>query len=216
MDLIGGYLLIILVLFSVNIALFVGNYKINTLKLILLSLSISIVSFVLMYASKFLNARLSFLLDYFSHIFILLSIIIFIGMFLYTKKGYLKISGCLILSVFILSTLLVASQSALMLFDSVLYSLLSFIIIFSVYQVTKLLIHAKRPYPVIVGEYMSLFSMLVFILGVTYDSTRFLDYSMFSPFLILTPTYELIYIIIGIIVMIIIGVVYNDNKGGIL
>ena len=30
MDLIGGYLLIILLLFSANITLLVGNYKINT------------------------------------------------------------------------------------------------------------------------------------------------------------------------------------------
>ena len=95
-----------------------------------------------------------------------------------------------------------------------LYSLLVFIMLFVVYQLTKLLHHAKRQYPVIIGEYMSLFAVLTFIFALTYNSTLNLDYSMFSPFLILTPTYQLIYVIIGIIVVLVIGVLINDSKGG--
>lgn len=214
MDLIGGYLLILLVLFSVNVALLAGNYRMSSFKVVLLSLLVGIVSFTSINVSKFLNMNLSFLSDNFTYIFILLSVIVFVGMYLYTKKGNFTISFFLTIVMLIASEIMLSSQCEMMLLDSVLYSLLSFIIIFLVYQITKFLVHAKRPYPVIVGEYMSLFSMLLFIFGVTYNSTVNLDYSMFSPFLILTPTYELIYIIIGIIVMIIIGVVYNDNKGG--
>jgi uncharacterized protein YacL len=86
--------------------------------------------------------------------------------------------------------------------------------IFVVYQLSKLLHHAKRQYPVVTGEYMCLFSILMFIFGLTYDSTRALDYSSFDSFLILTPTYKLIYVIIGLIVILVIGVLINDSKGG--
>jgi hypothetical protein len=41
-----------------------------------------------------------------------------------------------------------------------------------------------------------------------------LDYTMFSSFLILTPTYQLIYVVIGIIVVLVVGVLINDSKGG--
>ncbi|MDO5815885.1 MAG: peptide ABC transporter permease, partial [Methanobrevibacter sp.] len=114
---------------------------------------------------------------------------------------------------FIISTMSVSCQTHLEFFTGILYSLLVFIIIFVVYQLTKLLHYAKRRYSVIVGEYMSLVSILVFILGLTYESTRNLDYTMFSSFLILTPTYQLIYVVIGIIVVLVAGVLIND-KGG--
>ena len=89
-----------------------------------------------------------------------------------------------------------------------------FVILFVVYQLTKLLHHAKREYSIIVGEYMSLFSVLMFIFAVTYNSIINLDYTMFSPFLILTPTHQLIYVVIGIIVVLVVGVLINDAKGG--
>jgi len=95
-----------------------------------------------------------------------------------------------------------------------LYSLIAFVILFVVYHISKLLHHAKRQYPIIVGEYMCLFSLLMFIFALTYDSTRTLDYSMFSSFLILTPVYQLIYVVIAIVVILVIGVLINDNKGG--
>ena len=96
----------------------------------------------------------------------------------------------------------------------ILYSLCVFIILFVVYQLSKLLHHAKRQYSVIIGEYMCLFSILTLIFALTYNSTLNLDYSMFSPFLILTPTYQLIYVIIAIIAVLVIGVFINDSKGG--
>ena len=108
---------------------------------------------------------------------------------------------------------LFASQASMDIFTMLLYSLLVFIVLFIVYQLTKLLHHAKREYPVIVGEYMSLFAVLMFIFALTYNSTLNLDYTMFSSFLILTPTYQLVYVIIGIIVVLVVGVLIND-KGG--
>ena len=94
-----------------------------------------------------------------------------------------------------------------------LYSLLVFIILFVVYQLSKLLRHAKRQYNVIVSEYMCLVSLLLFIFALTYYSTINLNYKMFSAFLILTPTYQLIYIIITVIVILVVGVLLNDRKG---
>jgi hypothetical protein len=112
-----------------------------------------------------------------------------------------------------ISAVLISSQSDLMFFDTIVYSLLVFIVFFVVYQLSRLLMHAKRQYPIIVGEFMCLFAILMFIFALTYNSTKALDYSMFSPFLILTPTYQLIYVIIGIIVVLVVGVLINDTRG---
>ena len=215
MDLIGGYLLIILLLFAGNLALFLGNYKITNVKLAILSAASFVVSFVLIYLSTYLNSSLVFLLDYFSYIFLLVAILVFAVMWGYVKgKLQLKQSIYLISIIAIISAVLLSSQSNLVLFEPILYSLFVFIILFSVYQLTKLLIHAKRPYSVIISEFMCLFSILMFIFALTYNSARQLNYTMFSSFLILTPTYQLIYVVIGICVVLIVGFVLNDSKGG--
>ncbi len=213
MDLIGGYLLLLLVLFTANIALMLGNYKFNNVKLIFVSAISLVISFLLIYVSGYLNAQLAFLLDNFSYIFLIIAAIIVVSMIYYVKKGNFKASLYVMLIAFLISIVLFASQASMDIFTTLLYSLLVFIVLFIVYQLTKLLHHAKREYPVIVGEYMSLFAVLMFIFALTYNSTLNLDYTMFSSFLILTPTYQLIYVIIGIIVVLVVGVLINDGKG---
>ncbi len=213
MDLIGGYLLLLLVLFTANIALMLGNYKFNNVKLILVSAISFIVSFSLIYVSGYLNAQLSFLLDNFSYIFLIIAVIILASLIYYVKKGNFNASLYAVMIAFLISMVLFASQATMDIFTILLYSLFVFIVLFVVYQLTKLLHHAKREYPVIVGEYMSLFAVLMFIFALTYNSTLNLDYTMFSSFLILTPTYQLVYVIIGIIVVLVVGVLIND-KGG--
>lgn len=214
MDLIGGYLLVILILFAANFSLLMGNFKIGNVKLIGISFATFIASFALMNVSKHLGSPLSFLMDNFSYFFIAIAILLFLIFLHYFRKNNLKFSIVSTAILFIISLVCLSSQSELSLFDGLLYSLFGFLTVFLVYQLTKLLVHAKRDYPVIIGEYMSLFSILLFIFGLTYNSTRSLNYLMFSPFLILTPTYKLIYVVIGIVVVLIIGVVYNDNAGG--
>ena len=135
-------------------------------------------------------------------------------MICYVKRDKFQASLYAVMIAFLISMVLFASQATLDIFTMLLYSLLVFVILFVVYQLTKLLHHAKREYPVIVGEYMSLFAVLMFIFALTYNSTLNLDYTMFSSFLILTPTYHLIYVIIGIIVVLVVGVLINDSKGG--
>ena len=214
MDLIGGYLLVILVLFAGNLALLLGNYKINNVKVILTSLIFSAVVFIILNTSVYLNTSLSFLLDYFSYIFLAIAIILMAALFFLVRNDKFKPALFLVLATFLISAILFASQSTLNLFEMVLYSLLMFIILFVVYQLSKLLHHAKRQYSAIIGEYMCLFSILIFIFAFTYVSTLNLDYIMFSAFLILTPTYQLIYVIIAVIVILVIGVLINDSKGG--
>ena len=214
MDLIGGYLLVILVLFAGNLALLLGNYKINNVKVILTSLIFSAVVFIILNTSVYLNTSLSFLLDYFSYIFLAIAIILMAALFFLVRNDKFKPALFLVLATFLISAILFTSQSTLNLFEMVLYSLLMFIILFVVYQLSKLLHHAKRQYSAIIGEYMCLFSILIFIFAFTYVSTLNLDYNMFSAFLILTPTYQLIYVIIAVIVILVIGVLINDSKGG--
>jgi hypothetical protein len=167
-----------------------------------------------MNASIYLKDALIILQDYFGIIFLMMAIIIFIAVLIYTKMGNLKISICVISILAMISIIFLSSQSVFGMFDMLLYSLMAFITLFVVYHISKLLHHAKRQYPIIVGEYMCLFSLLMFIFALTYDSTRTLDYSMFSSFLILTPLYQLIYVVIAIVVILVIGVLINDNKGG--
>lgn len=213
MDLIGGYLLVVMALFVANIALMLGNYKLSNLKVIVFSLICSAITFAIMNVSSLLNGQLSFLSDYFSYLFLAITIIIFVSIVYYIRRDDFKIPFYSISLAFVISTALLSSQANLDFLSMALYSLLVFIILFVVYQLTKLLHHAKRQYPVVMGEYMSLFSILMFIFALTYNSTKALDYSMFSPFLILTPTYQLIYVIIGIIVVLVVGVLINDTRG---
>ena len=214
MDLIGGYLLIILVLFAANVALMLGNYKLSNVKVIVLSYACTAVTFALMSVSAYMNAPLSFLLYNFSYLFLIITILIFASIVYYIKRDDFRLPFYAILVTSAVSTILFSSQTSLDILSMILYSLFVFIILFVVYQLTKLLHHAKRQYPVIIGEYMSLFSILMFIFALTYNSTMALDYTKFSPFLILTPTYQLIYVVIGIIVVLVAGVLINDTRGG--
>ena len=211
MDLIGGYLIVMLVLFTGNIALLMGNIKINNLKLIATSILFSIVVFIILNVSVYLNI---FIVDYFSYIFLIISLILFFVIFYFIRNNNFKLALYSVLALFIISLTLFCSQTSLNYLEKILYSLCVFIILFVVYQLSKLLHHAKRQYSVIIGEYMCLFSILTLIFALTYNSTLNLDYSMFSPFLILTPTYQLIYVIIAIIAVLVIGVFINDSKGG--
>lgn len=214
MDLMGGYLLVCLILFSANLALLIGNFKLDNLKVVILSLICAVVSFVLMNISINFKTSLSFLLGYFNFIFLIVAFAIFLIMLYYTKKEETKLSICSISAIALVLIVLLSSQSDSMLFDTIVYSLFVFIVFFVVYQLSKLLVHAKRSYPVIVGEFMCLFAILVFIFALTYYSTFTLNYSMFSSFLILTPLYKLMYLIIGIVILMVVGVLLNETNGG--
>ena len=103
MDLIGGYLLVVLILFAANFSLLIGNYKISNTKLILISFAAFIVSFVLMSVSTYLNAALSFLMNNFSYFFIIISILLLLIFLYYFRKDNLRISCALVAILFVIS-----------------------------------------------------------------------------------------------------------------
>ena len=210
-DLIFRYLLIIIMLFSANIGLFFGNFKFNNKKSTLISLVMGIILFVIIYISSQLTINL---LDYLSYIFILVSIIIFITLFVYLKKQELKISLFAIIITYYAVSMLFSSQlGECSLFNYLLLFFVSVIVMIISFQSSKLLMYARRPYNVIIGEYMSLMGILIFIFGLTNNSVVQLNYKMFSSFLILTPTFQLIYVIIGIIFVFVIGFYLDDKRG---
>ncbi len=207
LDLINGYLILVILLFSTNLGLFYGNKRnIIPLKFCMISL----VLFVMIVISRFFNFILT---DFFNYIFIAVSVIEFIIFYYYLSDNNRLLSSIFFtLILFYVTVFLLSCQiTEFSYINGLLYAIFSLIIMFVSYQFSKLLIHAKREYPVIIGEYMVLSSLLIFILGLTYWATKQLDYSMFSPFLILTPTYQLIYIIIAVAVILIIGSYLNDK-----
>lgn len=204
LDLIFGYLIIINLLFNVYIGLMLGNYKINNLKSILISITIGILFFIVINISNNVSINLIGFLTYF---FIILSIVLFI---IYWKNIKTPIASTILY--FIISFILASQLNGLSFINSIALTLISILTIIVSFQLSKLLHYAKREYNIIVGEYMSLMIILIFIFGLTYYSTLTLDYKMFSSFLILTPTYKLIYVIILIAIIFIIGLYWNDKK----
>ncbi len=210
LDLIFGYLLIITILFSANIGLFSANFKFNDVKSTLIFIVLGILFIIVVSLSDLLTVNL---LDYLTYIFLAISIMIFIIIILYLKLNKSELSFYLTIALYYISSFLLASQlSESSVFDSLLLTFISIIIMIVAFQSSKLLMYAKRPYNAIVGEYMSLEGILIFLFALTNVSIMQLDYEMFSSFLILTPTYQLIYVIIAIVVILIIGLYLNDRK----
>lgn len=209
LELILGYLLIITILFSANIGLFLGNFNFNNKKSTLISIVIGIIFIIEICISNVFSTNL---LDYLAYIFILISIVIFIILYIYLKKDILKVSLLSIIILYYISSMILASQlTEFSFFNNLLLIFISIITMVGACQASKLLMYAKRPYNIIIGEFMSLMGILIFLFGLTNRAIMNLDYKMFSPFLILTPTYQLIYVTIGIVVVLIIGSYWNDN-----
>ncbi|MCQ2977390.1 MAG: hypothetical protein MJ232_05180 [archaeon] len=85
---------------------------------------------------------------------------------------------------------------------------LSSLIIF--YTLSKILLNAKREYSVLVGEYLCLKFIFLIILSITFVTVRTLDYSMFSPYLILTADDIIIMMILLLGFIVLVGVLLND------
>ncbi len=210
LDLIFGYLIIIVILLSANVGLFLGNYNFNNIKSTLIFVVLGILFIIDINISRLFSLNL---LDYLTHVFLIIFVIVFIILLTYLKLNKLNVSLYCTVFLYYMSSFLLASQlTELSIYDSLLLTFISIIIMIVAFQSSKLLIYAKRPYNVIIGEYMSLMGILIFLFALTNVSIMKLDYEMFSPFLILTPTYQLVYVVIAIIVVLIIGLYWNDKK----
>ena len=210
LDLIFGYLIIIVILLSANVGLFLGNYNFNNIKSTLIFVVLGILFIIDINISRLFSLNL---LDYLTHVFLIIFVIVFIILLTYLKLNKLNVSLYCTVFLYYMSSFLLASQlTELSIYDSLLLTFISIIIMIVAFQSSKLLIYAKRPYNVIIGEYMSLMGILIFLFALTNVSIMKLDYEMFSPFLILTPTYQLVYVVIAIIVVLIIGLYWNNKK----
>lgn len=214
LSLFEGYLLIFVALFAVNIGLFLGNFKTNNLKAIIVAVLSGILLIGVNSISGYFKDSLSFLAGNFGYLFIVAAAVLFVLTWIFLKKeNNLKEVTLITVVLFYISILCIdAHIDEFSVFNSLLLTLFLVIIMFVVYQLSKLLFYAKREYSLIVGEFMILESILIFILGLTYWSVKELDYSMFSAYLILTPTYKLVYVIILIIFILIVGLYYNDKQ----
>ena len=111
-----------------------------------------------------------------------------------------------------ISALSLGLKSENVLLSSIELAIVSFVVMFLVYKISKILKKAKRDYYVVVGEYMFLEFILLLILALTFNTVRELDYSIFTSFLILTPTYKVLYMIVIIVFILVLGVLYNDKQ----
>lgn len=221
LNLIFNYLIIFILVLGITIGFFVSKSGFNNKKSIGIFLITSFLLFLALFFSKNLFNPFNFLEDYMYILFFTVAIILFIMDLAFIKlntndKLYSDSKNTIfvLLSIFItlIVSFMMASQYEILgVFDIVLSVGILFIASFATFQLSKLLQYAKRPFHLIISEYVILEIILIVILGLTYTSTKNLDWTMFSSYLILTPTYLVLYTIIAIIGILLIGVYLNDR-----
>ena len=118
--------------------------------------------------------------------------------------------GTVLLSFVSISALSLCLKSENLVLNSLELAILAIVVMFLVYEISRIFNNAKRPYYAVIGEYMFLEFIFLLILALTFSAVRELDYSIFKSFLILTPTYQLMYAIIVILIILVLGVLYSD------
>lgn len=221
LNLIFNYLIIFILVLGITIGFFVSKSAFNNKKSIGIFLITSFLLFLVLFFSKNLFNLFNFLEDYMYILFFTVAIILFI-----MDLAFIKLNNddklvsnsknviFIVLTIFIIlivSFMMASQYEMLSIFDIVLSVVFLFIASFVAFQLSKLLQYAKRPFHLIISEYVILEIILIVILGLTYTSTKNLDWTMFSSYLILTPTYLVLYTIIAIIGILLIGVYLNDR-----
>lgn len=207
-NLVWECLIIILVLFGTNFGLLLNTYGIKhkvPVYILLYSLSLFLITFFIS------SIKLDYLINYIAYLLFFIGLLIFI-MVLYQlnskneKLGFLTFIGLILISYFVVIYFVLSSSS--LSFNS---SLLVFVILF-VFSLLSFKLSKNSVFIGKVSEYFILESILLMILGLTYPYVTTLDYSEFLPFTILTPTYEIIVLIIFIIALLVVGVYLNDYR----
>ena len=221
LNLIFNYLIIFILVLGITIGFFVSKSGFNNKKSIGIFLITSFLLFLALFFSKNLFNPFNFLEDYMYILFFTVAIVLFIMDLAFIKlNSNVKLTSdsknviFAVLSIFItliVSFMMASQYEILSIFDIVLSVVVLFIASFVAFQLSKLLQYAKRPFHLIISEYVILEIILIVILGLTYTSTKNLDWTMFSSYLILTPTYLVLYTIIAIIGILLIGVYLNDR-----
>ena len=217
-----GYLILIILLFGVNIGLILNDFNTKN-KAILISIVYSVLMGICSFIVTQFSANFSFLTDIMAYIILIVGIILFLVTIFYlynwkTNEEHLTVKSPIFISIVVCSFVCILSFISLWNLNpftnikGIIVTISLFLIILLIYKFSKIFKNAKSPYPLIVGEYMILESILLFILGLTFNSVRDLDYSMFSSFLILTPTYQLLYVLIFLVAVVVLGVFLGDRQ----
>lgn len=217
MDLIFEYLTVYILLFSANIGFLVRKFDFKQSKIILFSIVYALGIFILSFRLSSLNYH-NEIIPIIPYILFLVSIIMLIFTIRYVGFGRnygiendnIILYGTVASSFLAIGILSLGWNSNDLIFSSLELAILSFVVVFLVYKISKIFNNAKRPYYGVIGEYMFLEFILLLILALTFLSVRELDYSMFGSFIILTPTYQVLYMILAIVIILVLGVLYND------
>ena len=222
MDLIFEYLIVFILLFVTNIALLVRNIGFKSSKFLIFNLVYSLILLVLSFALSSLNYP-DKIIPYIPYLLGLLCILMLIFSIIHVKQGrfdklglnlenkLIPLIGTAISSFIAISALALGLKVENNLLCSIELAILSFIAMFLVYKISKIFKKAKREYFAVVGEYMFLEFIFLLILALTFRSVRELDYSIFGSFLILTPTYKVLIMIIILVFILVLGVLENDR-----
>ena len=217
MDLIFEYLIVFILLFFTNIAFLVRKSDFNKNKFIILAVTYAAIVFVLSFILPYLNLS-EYLIPFMPCILGFVSLLILILAIRHVNLGRnfnidndkAVFYGTVLSSLLSISALSLCLKSDNLVLNSFELAILSIAVMFLVYKISKIFNKAKRPYYAVIGEYMFLEFIFSLILALTFSTVRELDYSIFKSFLILTPTYQLMYMIIAIIMIVVLGVLYGD------
>lgn len=241
MDLIEYYIIIFILLYSITISLIIRQLKWSKYKIFEFISIHSIIICTLTILSKLIliYSEYIIIIPYIYGFITLLTIIFTLFYFIKYKKdnnekfyitikifnkkiilfnkhrifyNYLIILIGMIISQYILiifSSIFLKVNNII--FSSVKFGIISFIVLILVYKISKILLKSKRYYPEVVGEFLILKVILLTILSLTFITVRTLDYSIFSPYLILTPNYQIMYTLVLIGIIIVCGILLNDK-----
>lgn len=219
MDLIFEYLIVFILLFVANIAFLLRGHDSNRNKFIPLCLVYALAVFLLSFGLSSLNLQdaaipfVPYVLFIVSVFMLILSVrFVSFGRNLDKTDDNLVFYGTFLSSIISIAVLSLALNTSNPFFTGLELAILSIVVMFLIYKISKIFKNAKRPYYAVVGEYMFLEFILLLILSLTFFSVRELDYSIFSSFLILTPTYQIMYMLLAIGIIFVLGVLYSDFK----
>ena len=217
MDLIFEYLIVFILLFVANIAFLVRKSNFNKNKFIQFPLIYSAIVFILSFTCSSLNLSET-IIPFMPYILGMVSLIILILAIRYVSFGRnfnvendnVVFYGTILSSFISITALSLCLKSDNLVLSALELAILSIVVMFLVYKISRIFNKAKRPYYAVIGEYMFLEFIFLLILALTFSTVRGLDYSIFKSFLILTPTYQLLYAIIIILIILVLGVLYSD------
>ncbi len=217
MDLFFEYLIVFILLFVANIAFLVRKFDFNKGKFLPFVLIYGAIVFVLSFICSSLRIGdyvipiIPYILGFVSLLVLLLAIrFVSFGRNFAVENDNAVLYGTVSLSFVSISALSLCLKSENLVLNSLELAILAIVVMFLVYKISRIFNNAKRPYYAVIGEYMFLEFIFLLILALTFSAVRELDYSIFKSFLILTPTYQLMYAIIVILIILVLGVLYSD------